>query len=129
MHDLEAAVKQDSIKAAREPARELLQETILRITGDFSSGNLLGEGHRGLVYGGLWSDSRSVAVKVMFVHSAAQAASAERRVRLLAKLQHEHMLHVLGYCITPTRQYVVFDFGGYRTLAQLLAGAEVPPPL
>lgn len=45
----------------------------------------------------------------------------ERRVRLLVRLQHDHLLHVLGYCLTPTRQYVMFDFGGYRSLHHVLS--------
>lgn len=50
--------RRDSIKAALAPPREFTQQVMLKSTGDFNSSNLLGEGYRGLVYGGVLGDAR-----------------------------------------------------------------------
>ena len=50
-------------------------------------------------------------------------------MRLLARLQHEHVLHVIGFSIASGRHYVMFDFDGYRPLRAVLNDVTEQPGL
>lgn len=79
-------------------------------TGGFSKSNVVGHGSFGLVYRGVLSDGRKVAIK--FMDQAGKQGEEEFKVEveLLSRLHSPYLLALLGYCSDLTHKLLVYEF-------------------
>ncbi|KAJ9698128.1 hypothetical protein PVL29_007293 [Vitis rotundifolia] len=88
----------------------LRQLTILELehaTCNFSQNNIIGEGGFGLVYKGLLLDGSIVAIKRR-LHTPTQFFAHE--VKRIARVQHKHLVKLIGYCEENHQQLLVYDY-------------------
>jgi serine/threonine protein kinase len=99
--------------------------------GRYELGPLIGRGGSGEVYRGLdRSLHRPVAIKVLHGHQtfAGQAARFDREARLLAALQHPHVIPLLDAGRDGERRYLVMPLIEGSTLAERIAAGPIPGP-
>ncbi|VVB06193.1 unnamed protein product [Arabis nemorensis] len=79
-------------------------------TGGFSKSNVVGHGGFGLVYRGVLSDGRKVAIKFMD-HAGKQGEEEfKMEVELLSRLRSPYLLALLGYCSDNSHKLLVYEF-------------------
>ncbi|KAI5080489.1 hypothetical protein GOP47_0003672 [Adiantum capillus-veneris] len=96
-------------------------------TGGFDKGNEVGKGSFSIVYRGVLGDGRVVAVKraaAVPLPSQQQKDSNEFRneLDLLSRLNHAHLLTLLGFCDDREERLLVYEFMANGTLHEQLHG-------
>ncbi|KAJ4899704.1 Cysteine-rich receptor-like protein kinase 11 [Raphanus sativus] len=96
-------------------------KTIEAATDKFSSSNRLGQGRFGEVYKGILPNGTEVAVKRLSKTSG-QCALLEfkNEVLVVTKLQHRHIVRLLGCCLEPEEKIIVYEFVPNNSLDYLL---------
>ncbi|XP_030475101.2 probable serine/threonine-protein kinase PBL7 [Syzygium oleosum] len=79
-------------------------------TGGFSKSNVIGHGSFGLVYRGVLSDGRKVAIKFMDQTGKQGEEEFKVEVELLSRLHSPYLLALLGYCSDHNHKLLVYDF-------------------
>uniref|UniRef100_A0A6N2MD48 Protein kinase domain-containing protein n=1 Tax=Salix viminalis TaxID=40686 RepID=A0A6N2MD48_SALVM len=79
-------------------------------TGAFSKSNVVGHGGFGLVYRGVLSDGRKVAIKLMDQAGKQGEEEFEVEVELLSRLRSPYLLALLGYCSDDNHKVLVYEF-------------------
>ncbi|CAH2049686.1 unnamed protein product [Thlaspi arvense] len=84
----------------------------LQIATDyFSEENVLGRGGFGKVYKGVLADNTKVAVKRLTDYeSPGGDAAFQREVEMISVAVHRNLLHLIGFCMTPTERLLVYPF-------------------
>ena len=104
----------------------------LLFAGDrYEAGALLGRGGGGAVYRGFdRALRRSVAIKVLHggEADARRDAHFDREARLLARLQHPHLIPLYGIWQDGRHRYLVMPLVEGTTLARRIASGPVPAP-
>lgn len=96
-------------------------------TGGFGKEYEVGKGSFSCVYRGVLGDGRMVAVKrAAAVPSQQQKDSNEFRneLDLLSRLNHAHLLNLLGFCDDREERLLVYEFMANGTLHEQLHGAD-----
>ncbi|XP_037418606.1 cysteine-rich receptor-like protein kinase 10 [Triticum dicoccoides] len=83
---------------------------ILHATHNFSKENLLGQGGFGPVYKGQLPDGMQIAVKRLASHSGQGFTEFKNEVELIAKLQHNNLVKLLGCCIQGEEKLLVYEY-------------------
>ncbi|KAL9458156.1 hypothetical protein AB3S75_007086 [Citrus x aurantiifolia] len=78
-------------------------------TGGFSKSNVVGHGGFGLVYQGVLSNGRKVAIKLMDQAGKQGEDEFKMEVELLGRLRSPYLLALLGYC-SDRRKLLVYDY-------------------
>ncbi|KAG8651674.1 G-type lectin S-receptor-like serine/threonine-protein kinase RKS1 isoform X2 [Manihot esculenta] len=94
--------------------------TILSATDNFSLANKLGQGGFGLVYKGQLSNGREIAVKRLSKSSGQGIKEFENEVLLMAKLQHQNLVKILGCCIQGEEPMLVYEYMPNKSLDSFL---------
>ncbi|RXI04573.1 hypothetical protein DVH24_038847 [Malus domestica] len=108
-------------------APNLRQLTILELeqaTRNFNEINIIGQGRFGLVYKGLLQDGTIVAIKRR-LHAPTQYFFHE--VKHVARVNHVHILRLIGYCQDATQQLLVYDYLPNGNVGNHLYDAEGLP--
>ncbi|XP_048444703.1 probable serine/threonine-protein kinase PBL28 isoform X3 [Pyrus x bretschneideri] len=108
-------------------APNLRQLTILELeqaTSNFSETNIISQGRFGLVYKGLLQDGTIVAIKRR-LHAPTQYFFHE--VKHVARVNHMHILRLIGYCQDATQQLLVYDYLPNGNVGNHLYDAEGLP--
>ncbi|KAJ3682648.1 hypothetical protein LUZ60_015221 [Juncus effusus] len=79
-------------------------------TRNFSDENKLGEGGFGKVYMGILPSREVIAVKRLFEFSRQGLDELRNEVNLLARLQHNNLVQVLGYCIQDNEKMLCYEY-------------------
>ncbi|KAJ0112899.1 hypothetical protein Patl1_02455 [Pistacia atlantica] len=79
-------------------------------TGGFSKSNVVGHGGFGLVYRGVLSNGRKVAIKLMDQAGKQGEDEFKMEVELLSRLHSPYLLALLGYCSDNSRKLLVYEF-------------------
>ncbi|KAI9176689.1 hypothetical protein LWI28_006010 [Acer negundo] len=79
-------------------------------TGGFSKSNVVGHGGFGLVYRGVLSNGRKVAIKLMDQAGKQGEDEFKVEVDLLSRLRSPYLLALLGYCSDNSRKLLVYEF-------------------
>ncbi|KAM3701600.1 hypothetical protein ACJW30_05G185800 [Castanea mollissima] len=79
-------------------------------TQDFSDANKLGEGGFGAVYKGRFPNGQEIAVKRLSKNSSQGEIEFKNEVMLVAKLQHRHLVRLLGFCLEGAERLLVYEF-------------------
>lgn len=105
-------------------AQMFTYEELERATSAFKEESLVGKGSFSCVYKGILKDGTVVAVKKAIVSSDKQKNSKEfhTELDLLSRLNHAHLLNLLGYCEEGGERLLVYEFMAHGSLHQHLHG-------
>ncbi|KAL4628563.1 hypothetical protein ACB092_05G248300 [Castanea dentata] len=79
-------------------------------TQNFSDANKLGKGGFGVVYKGRFPNGQEIAVKRLSKHSSQGEIEFKNEVMLVARLQHRHLVRLLGFCWEGDERLLVYEF-------------------
>ncbi|KAF2317344.1 hypothetical protein GH714_020504 [Hevea brasiliensis] len=94
--------------------------TILAATNSFSPANKLGQGGFGVVYKGKLSNGKEVAVKRLSKDSGQGIDEFKNEVLLIAKLQHQNLVKLIGCCIQGEEPLLVYEYMPNKSLDSFL---------
>ncbi|KAL0386966.1 UNVERIFIED_CONTAM: Proline-rich receptor-like protein kinase PERK4 [Sesamum radiatum] len=96
-------------------------------TGNFSQGNLLGQGGFGYVYKGVLHNGKEVAVKSLKSNSGQGEREFQAEVDIISRVHHRHLVSLVGYCIAGSQRLLVYEFVSNGTLEYHLYAKGRPP--
>ncbi|CAN0896966.1 Cysteine-rich receptor-like protein kinase 8 [Linum grandiflorum] len=85
-------------------------EKLREATGKFSDGNKLGQGGFGPVYKGKMRDGQEIAVKRLSSSSKQGLEELQTEVMLVAKLMHQNLVRLIGFCIEEEEKILVYEY-------------------
>ncbi|KAL2490621.1 Serine/threonine-protein kinase-like protein ACR4 [Abeliophyllum distichum] len=112
----------DGIKIRR--AQMFTYEQVEMATGGFKEESLVGKGSFSCVFKGVLKDGTMVAVKRAIMSPDMQKNSKEfhTELDLLSRLNHAHLLNLLGYCEEAGERLLVYEYMANGSLHQHLHG-------
>ncbi|CAN6978421.1 unnamed protein product [Brassica rapa subsp. trilocularis] len=108
----------------RRRARVFTYEELEKAAEGFKEESIVGKGSFSCVYKGVLRDGTTVAVKKAIMSSDKQKNSNEFRTELdlLSRLNHAHLLSLLGYCEEGGERLLVYEFMAHGSLYNHLHG-------
>ncbi|XP_019420594.1 PREDICTED: cysteine-rich receptor-like protein kinase 8 [Lupinus angustifolius] len=94
--------------------------TIEAATNKFSVENKIGRGGFGVVYKGILSDGRQIAVKKLSTSSGQGSAEFKNEVLLIAKLQHRNLVTLTGFCLEEQEKILIYEYVPNKSLDYFL---------
>ncbi|XP_059435788.1 cysteine-rich receptor-like protein kinase 10 [Corylus avellana] len=94
--------------------------TMQAATNNFSDANKLGEGGFGPVYKGKLIDGKEIAVKRLSMKSKQGLEEFKNEVLLIVKLQHKHLVRLLGCCLEGGEKLLVYEYMANTSLDAFL---------
>ncbi|KAK1261356.1 putative receptor-like protein kinase [Acorus gramineus] len=105
-------------------ARKISLADVLLATNNFHDDALIGSGGFGNVYKGVLKDGTTVAVKRGVPGSKQGLAEFRREIAVLSKIQHRHLVYLIGYCEERAEMILVYQFMSKGPLRDHLYGAQ-----
>ncbi|XP_031501355.1 LEAF RUST 10 DISEASE-RESISTANCE LOCUS RECEPTOR-LIKE PROTEIN KINASE-like 1.1 [Nymphaea colorata] len=100
-------------------------EELEKATEGFSPSNELGDGGFGIVYYGVLSDGRKVAVKRLFEHSFNRVEQFLNEIEILSKIQHTNLVQLYGCTTRNSRELLlVYEYVDNGTVDDHLYGSR-----
>ncbi|KAJ8534465.1 hypothetical protein K7X08_016193 [Anisodus acutangulus] len=96
--------------------------TIVNATDNFSFNNKLGEEGFGLVYKGTLVDGREIDVKRLSKSSGQGLNEFKNEVKLIAKLQHQNLVKLVGSCIDGEEKMLIYEYMANGNLDSFVFG-------
>ncbi|KAL2525319.1 S-locus lectin protein kinase family protein [Abeliophyllum distichum] len=84
--------------------------SVSKATDNFSSETKLGEGGFGPVYKGKLLNGQEIAVKRLSQRSAQGFKEFRNEIVLIAKLQHQNLVRLLGYCADRDESMLIYEY-------------------
>ncbi|KAL9250709.1 Serine/threonine-protein kinase-like protein [Drosera capensis] len=105
-------------------AQMFTYEELERATGGFKEESVVGKGSFSCVFKGVLKDGTVVAVKRAIMSLDMKKSSKEFRTELdlLSRLNHAHLLNLLGYCEEGGKRLLVYEYMAHGSLHQHLHG-------
>ncbi|PIM98813.1 Serine/threonine protein kinase [Handroanthus impetiginosus] len=91
-------------------------ETLEMATDCFSTANKLGEGGFGPVYKGKLPSGQEIAIKRLSRSSGQGLSEFKNEILLIAKLQHDNLVKLLGCCMKGQEKILVYEYLPNRSL-------------
>ncbi|XP_024024770.1 G-type lectin S-receptor-like serine/threonine-protein kinase At4g27290 [Morus notabilis] len=91
-------------------------DTIANATNNFAFTNKIGQGGFGLVYKGVLSSGKEIAVKRLSKDSGQGPVEFKNEVTLISKLQHRNLVRLLGCCIHREERMLIYEFMPKKSL-------------
>ncbi|XP_062153019.1 probable serine/threonine-protein kinase PBL7 isoform X2 [Alnus glutinosa] len=113
LKDLQRADHEDNVNLQLVAENGLQVFTFKQLhsaTSGFSKSNVVGHGGFGLVYRGVLSDGRKVAIKLMDQAGKQGEEEFKVEVELLGRLRSPYLLALLGYCSDNNHKLLVYEF-------------------
>ncbi|KAG6527219.1 hypothetical protein ZIOFF_009314 [Zingiber officinale] len=85
-------------------------DTVLAATSNFAAENKLGQGGFGPVYKGKLVDGQEIAVKRLSKTSTQGITELKNEVVIIAKLQHQNLVRLLGCCIQKEERMLIYEY-------------------
>ncbi|KAL0334239.1 UNVERIFIED_CONTAM: putative protein kinase [Sesamum angustifolium] len=97
-----------------------------KLTGNFGTNALIGEGSYGRVYHATLSDGRPVALKKLDTNSSPETDSSEfaAQLSMVSRLKNDHFVELLGYCLEPNNRILAYEYAGMGSLHDVLHGRK-----
>lgn len=107
-------------------AKLFTYEELERATNGFKEETIVGRGSFSCVFKGVLKDGTIVAVKRAIMTSDQKKNSKEfhTELDLLSRLNHAHLLNLLGYCEEGEERLLVYEFMAHGSLHQHLHGKD-----
>ncbi|XP_060176120.1 putative proline-rich receptor-like protein kinase PERK6 [Lycium barbarum] len=104
----------------------LTYDDLATATGGFSKANLLGQGGFGVVHKGVLPNGKEVAVKSLKSNSGQGEREFQAEVETISRVNHRHLVSLVGYCISGSQRMLVYEFIPNNTLEYHLHGPGNP---
>ncbi|XVE61283.1 hypothetical protein DITRI_Ditri06bG0027400 [Diplodiscus trichospermus] len=96
-----------------------------RMTGNFGTKALIGEGSYGRVFYGKLSDGRPAAIKKLDTGTSPEPDSDfGAQLSVVSRLKNEHFLELLGYCLEANNRILVYEHATMGSLHDVLHGRK-----
>ncbi|XP_052626633.1 putative receptor-like protein kinase At5g39000 [Lactuca sativa] len=89
-------------------------------TRDFDEALVIGIGGFAKVYKGVIDGGKTVAVKRMSSRSKENTLEFWMEIQMICRLQHNHLVSLIGYCHDGTEMILVYEYMPHGTLAEHL---------
>lgn len=97
-------------------------QELYEATNGFALGSLLGEGGFGVVYKGVLTNGREVAVKQLKTGGGEGEREFRSEVETISRIHHRHLVSLVGYCIYENQRLLVYEYVPNQTLHYHLHG-------
>ncbi|XP_058079653.1 probable protein kinase At2g41970 [Magnolia sinica] len=96
-----------------------------RLTGNFGSKSLVGEGSYGRVFHATLSTGEAVAIKKLDASSSQEPDSDfAAQLSTVSRLKNENLVELLGYCLEANNRILVYQFATMGSLHDILHGRK-----
>ncbi|XP_034917425.1 probable protein kinase At2g41970 [Populus alba] len=96
-----------------------------RMTGNFGTKALIGEGSYGRVFYAKLKDGMPAAIKKLDTSSSQEPDSDfEAQLSVVSRLKHEHFVELTGYCLEANNRILVYQFAVMGSLHDVLHGRK-----
>ncbi|KAJ6330665.1 hypothetical protein OIU76_009291 [Salix suchowensis] len=96
-----------------------------RMTGNFGTKALIGEGSYGRVFYAKLSDGMPAAIKKLDTSSSQEPDSDfASQLSVVSRLKHEHFVELTGYCLDANNRILVYQFAVMGSLHDVLHGRK-----
>ncbi|KAI3935158.1 hypothetical protein MKW92_005628, partial [Papaver armeniacum] len=96
-----------------------------KLTGNFGSKTLVGEGSYGRVFRATLSSGQVAAIKKID-NSSSQEPDSDfaAQLSIVSRLKHEHFVELLGYCLDANNRILAYQFATMGSLHDVLHGRK-----
>ncbi|KAI4324307.1 hypothetical protein L6164_023859 [Bauhinia variegata] len=124
IHKENSKIRPDLEEIKIRRAQMFSYEELERATDGFKEESIVGKGSFSCVFKGVLKDGTVVAVKRAIMSPNMQKNSKEfhTELDLLSRLNHAHLLNLLGYCEEGGERLLVYEFMAHGSLHQHLHG-------
>lgn len=96
-----------------------------RLTGNFGTKALIGEGSYGRVYSATLQEGEQVAIKKLDTSSSPEPDNDfSAQLSAVSRLKHEHFVGLLGYCLEADNRILVYEYATMGSLHDILHGRK-----
>ncbi|XWS43262.1 hypothetical protein CRYUN_Cryun16bG0087900 [Craigia yunnanensis] len=96
-----------------------------RMTGNFGTKALIGEGSYGRVFYGKLSNGQPAAIKKLDIGSSPEPDSdIGAQLSVVSRLKNEHFLELMGYCLEANNTILVYEHATMGSLHDILHGRK-----
>ncbi|KAM7471826.1 hypothetical protein LguiA_010009 [Lonicera macranthoides] len=113
-----------SLLACTGTAKIFSLNEIERVTDNFDSSRILGEGGFGLVYSGVLDDERKVAVKVLKRDDQQGGREFLAEVEMLSRLHHRNLVKLIGICTEEHCRCLIYELVPNGSVESHLHGVD-----
>ncbi|KAJ8547223.1 hypothetical protein K7X08_010809 [Anisodus acutangulus] len=104
---------------------EMSLDVLNTLTDNFGQKALIAEGSYGRVFGAKLSNGQQVAIKQLDTSSLPESDCLHRvSLQMVSRLQHEHFVTLMGYCLEANNRILVYEFAIMGTLYDVLHGKK-----
>lgn len=104
------------------PAMSL--DELNRLTGNFGSKALIGEGSYGRVFYAKLSNGQAAAIKKLDASSQEPDSDFAAQLSQVSRLKHDHFVELIGYCLEANNRILVYQFATLGSLHDILHGRK-----
>ncbi|KAG7961697.1 hypothetical protein I3843_09G028800 [Carya illinoinensis] len=105
------------------PAMSL--DELNRLTGNFGTKALIGEGSYGRVFCAKLSNGQSAAIKKLDTSSSQEPdTDFAAQLSTVSRLKHEYFVELIGYCLEANNRILVYQFATKGSLHDILHGRK-----
>ncbi|PIN07812.1 Serine/threonine protein kinase [Handroanthus impetiginosus] len=96
-----------------------------KLTGNFGTKALIGEGSYGRVFYAKLSDGQPAAIKKLDTSSSTEPdTDFAAQLSMVSRLKNEHFVALLGYCLEPNNRILAYEYATMGSLHDVLHGRK-----